>query len=42
MGRLNEYQEVVEVFVSDFSYNVNKRGSNTHDLWDVTISLEEV
>ena len=42
MGRLNEYQEVKEVFISDFSYNVNKRGSNTHDLWDVTISLEEV
>jgi hypothetical protein len=42
MGRLNEYQEVVEVFVSDFSYNINKRGSNTHDLWDVSISLEEV
>ena len=42
MGRLNEYQEVKEFFISDFSYNVNKRGSNTHDLWDVTISLEEV
>ena len=42
MGRLNEYQEVKEVVISDFSYNVNKRGSSTHDLWDVTISLEEV
>jgi len=42
MGRLNEYQEVKEFFISDFSYNINKRGSNTHDLWDVTISLEEV
>jgi hypothetical protein len=42
MGRLNEYQEVKEFFISDFSYNVNKRGSSTHDLWDVNISLEEV
>jgi len=42
MGRLHEYQEVIEVFISDFSYNVNKRGSNTHDLWDINISLEEV
>ena len=42
MGRLNEYQEVKEFFISDFSYNVNKRGSGTHDLWDVSISLEEV
>jgi hypothetical protein len=42
MRRMSEYQEVKEVFISDFSYNVNKRGSGTHDLWDVSISLEEV
>ena len=42
MNRLNEYQEVKEVFISEFSYNVNKRGTNKYDLWDVSISLEEV
>ena len=41
-NRLNEYQEVLEVFVSDFSYTINKRGQHTHDLWDVSITLEEV
>lgn len=39
--RLQEYQEVKEVFISDFSYNVNKRGQNNYDLWDVSIILEE-
>jgi len=42
VGRLGEYQQVKEVFISDFSYTVNRRGSTTHDLWDVNISLEEV
>lgn len=40
---LNQYQEVVEVYISDFSYTVNRRGNgtNAYDLWNVTISLEE-
>jgi hypothetical protein len=39
---LNKYSDVLEVFVSDFSYNVIKRGGTNHDLWDISISLEEV
>jgi hypothetical protein len=39
---LNKYSEVVEVFFSDFSYTVNKRGGSNHDLWDISVSLEEV
>jgi hypothetical protein len=39
---LNKYPDVLEVFVSDFSYNVVKRGGTNHDLWDISISLEEV
>jgi hypothetical protein len=39
---LNKYSDVLEVFVSDFSYNVVKRGGTNHDLWDISISLEEV
>lgn len=42
VNRLAEYQEVVEVFFSDFSYSVNKRGYSKHDLWDISLSLEEV
>jgi hypothetical protein len=41
-NRLGEYQEVVEVLFSDFSYSVNKRGYSKHDLWDVSLSLEEI
>jgi hypothetical protein len=50
---LDKYSEFLEVFVSDFSYNVIKRGNVTdysgatpivkdRDLWDISISLEEV
>lgn len=42
LNRLNHYSEVVEVFFSDFSYSVEKRGASNHDLWDVSLSLEEV
>jgi hypothetical protein len=30
------------IIFSDFSYNVVKRGQTNHDLWDVSIALEEV
>jgi hypothetical protein len=42
VNRLAEYQEVVEVIFSDFSYSVNKRGYSKHDLWDISLSLEEI
>jgi hypothetical protein len=41
-NRLNQYNEIVEVFISDFSYSVEKRGANNHDLWNVSLKLEEV
>jgi hypothetical protein len=41
-GKLDKYSDVLEVFFSDFSYNVVKRGQTNHDLWDVSIALEEV
>ena len=39
---LSKYSDELEVFFSDFSYNVIKRGGTNHDLWDISISLEEV
>ena len=42
MDRIKEYQEVKEIYITDFSYNVTKRSPNTYDLWDVNITLEEV
>jgi len=37
---LNQYQEVLEVYINDFSYNVTRRGAN-FDFWDVNLSVEE-
>ena len=41
-NKLDKYSDELEVFFSDFSYNVVKRGQTNHDLWDISISLEEV
>lgn len=38
---LNEYNEVLEMFISDFSYDVVKRGNAGHDFWDISVTLEE-
>lgn len=40
-GRLAEYSEVLEMYITDFSYSVEKRGRTNHDLWNISISLEE-
>jgi len=39
---LATYSEIIEVYFSSFTYNVVKRGATNHDLWDISISLEEV
>lgn len=39
---LGEYSQVIQMYLSSFSYNINKRGGNTMDLWNVSITLEEV
>jgi hypothetical protein len=40
-AKLGQYTEALEMYISDFSYSVNKRGATNHDLWSVSISLEE-
>jgi hypothetical protein len=40
--KLNRYSQVVEVFFSDFSYSIEKRGGSNHDFWNISFSLEEV
>lgn len=40
-GHLDQYNEVIEVFFSDFSYSVQKRGGTNHDMWNVSVTLEE-
>ena len=41
-GQLDKYSQVVEVFFSDFTYSVVKRGGNNYDFWDISVKLEEV
>ena len=41
-SRLAQYNQVVEVLFSDFSYTVEKRGSSNHDYWNIGMDLEEV
>lgn len=38
---LNKYQEVIEVYFTDFSFSVSKRGRGTYDLWNINLTLEE-
>lgn len=40
--RLAEYNQIIQMYITDFSYTVTKRGTSTHDFWDITVALEEV
>lgn len=39
---LNQYSQVLHMYFASFDYSISKRGSTNHDLWNVTMSLEEV
>jgi hypothetical protein len=39
-NNLSIYSDVIEVFFSDFSYSVEKRGQS-FDFWNISLSLEE-
>ena len=41
-NHLDQYSEIVQMYISDFSYNVEKRGGSTYDFWTVSVTLEEV
>lgn len=41
-NQLGKYSQVIEVFFSDFSYSVVKRGGDNFDFWDISLKLEEV
>lgn len=40
-NRLNMYNQVIQVYFSDFSYTIEKRGGSNHDLWNINVTLEE-
>ena len=41
-NKLNQYNEVVEMFISNFQYSVEKRNGSSFDFWNVSVTLEEV
>ena len=41
-AHLPQYNQLIEMFISDFSYSVVKRGGSNHDFWNISVALEEV
>lgn len=39
---LNQYSQVLHMYFASFDYTISKRGSTNHDLWNVSMTLEEV
>jgi hypothetical protein len=39
---LVQYNEIIEVYFSDFNYSVVKRGGDNFDMWNISVNLEEV
>jgi hypothetical protein len=41
-GHLAQYNQIMQVYIADFNYSVVKRGGSNHDLWNISVTLEEV
>jgi hypothetical protein len=41
-GHLNEYSQALQMYIASFDYSVIKRGATNFDMWDVSVTLEEV
>ena len=39
---LAQYNQIIQVYIADFNYSVIKRGGSNHDLWNISVTLEEV
>jgi hypothetical protein len=40
--KLDQYSQAIQMYISNFNYSVIKRGASNFDMWDVSVSLEEV
>ena len=40
--KLQQYNQIVEVYITDFKYSVQKRAGLNHDFWNISVTLEEV
>ena len=41
-NHLQEYNQVIQMYISSFNYTIQKRGGSTQDFWNITMGLEEV
>lgn len=41
-SKLAQYNEIIQMYIADFSYSVVKRGGSNYDFWNISVSLEEV
>jgi hypothetical protein len=41
-GHLAQYNQIVQVYFADFTYSIVKRGGSNFDLWNISVTLEEV
>lgn len=41
-NHLDQYSQVLHMYFSSFDYNIQKRGATNHDLWNLSLTLEEV
>ena len=41
-GHLAQYNEIIQVNFADFNYSVVKRGGDNFDMWNISVTLEEV
>jgi hypothetical protein len=40
--KLAQYTEARQMYISNFNYSIVKRGGNNFDMWNVSVTLEEV
>lgn len=41
-SRLGQYSQIIEMYITDFNYSVEKRGGTNYDMWNINVTLEEV
>jgi hypothetical protein len=41
-NKLGQYTEARQMYISNFNYSIVKRGGNNFDMWNISVSLEEV
>jgi hypothetical protein len=40
-AQLSKYNQILPVYFSNFEYTIQKRGATNHDMWNISVQLEE-